>query len=250
MKKILSFLAISALLSTSTINLISCSCRADPVGPIKPIDSSREFGVDYTFTNTDTWSGDTSYAVSYNTASLKGLYLEDGDIIEMTWNWNGRVAKTYSCVISLGAELTPDASTPTWKLILNKNYFYISHLMADVNQCTIKIMDPSTSIREYGKDYIFPIKINLSFGSNLDFTIYYNTAYLKGLYLEDGDQIQMTWDWDSGASTKYFYIVSLGTELTPEATSPTWKLTLNQDNFSVSHLKAVANQCRIKVVRP
>ncbi len=52
----------------------------------------------------------------------------------------------------------------------------------------------------------------------------------------------MTWDWSSVAAKIYTFVVSLGAELTPDTTSTAWKLTLNQNNFSVSHLKANADQ--------
>ncbi len=238
MKKILSFLAISVLLSTSTTNLVSCSSdTSDPVDPIVPPEVPlREYNIDYTFeSTTPSFDSDTDFTVDYNTASPKGLYLEDGDQIQMTWDWDSG-AIVYTFVVSLGAELTPDTTSTAWKLTLNQNNFSVSHLKADADQCTIKVRGP----------IVVPVTIDYSFepdgsadpwwiagGSHI---VQYNTADPNDLKLKNGDQVQITFIWtkEHDGSIGFTFLNTIDTSLSiyPDKINySNWRLNLKDDNM-------------------
>ncbi len=156
MKKILSFLTILALLSTSTTNLVSCSFTtgttaetpiAPPIAPIAPtiapIYPSRKYGINYTFKGT--WAAKSSFTINLNSSSPSGFYLETGDKIDMTWYWNGSPASYPNCTIHLGTPYRP-GSSGTWEITFNANSLNVTSLRNNSNKFIIRLNTPTSSV--------------------------------------------------------------------------------------------------------
>ncbi len=254
MKKILSFLTILALLSTSTTNLVSCSSTntavVEPIAP--PIAPIREFGVDYTFTNTGSWAAHTSYTVEFNSGTPDSLYLIDGDKIQMTWDWTDGSKNKYDIdSITLGTAIKVGIGSNTLNITFNNNNLNFSGIwkINGTSKFKIKLIDPSAPIPIIDPNYL--VETPYGWNPDAEFFIYCSASKPAGLSFESGDSFSMTWYFDDTSYISYtINSVTLGTAITPSEVvdiKSDFKITFTGSTITVTNFFLIGTSHRFTV---